>query len=195
MGNYARFLILFLLSSILYGCATLGIDIPYRNDPLTGGIDVSSSELLNIKLPAGLQRYPSHGFINVGENGEKEGLETFRGNINGVSANMALFDALHQANWQLLLSLRKGDRSIAIYGKDAKLALIALHRQGMLTILEIWAGRRLPEGSSLRLEQENYGDAEKSFAPEEYGPLDGNSSDDKPGTVERWGGKLEEREL
>lgn len=180
---------------IFTGCAALGIDIPYQNDPLTGGIDASTSELLNINLPAGLQRYPSHGYISTNELGEKEGLETFRGNINGISANMALFNSLHQSNWQLRLSLRKGDRSIAIYEKNSRLALLAFHRQGMLTILEIWAGQRLPDGASLGIQENIYGDAEKSLAPEEYGPLDDSSNDEKPGVYERWGNTLEEREL
>lgn len=194
MKQICRLVCCAVLALALAACAPLGIEGPFRNDPLTGGINASISELLNITLPAGLQRYPSHGFVRIGENGRKEGLETFRGNMDGVAANLNIFNSLHQKGWQLRLSLRKGDRSIAIYENAGELALVAFHRQGMLTILEIWAGPRLGDGAVLSAPGGNMEDEpESSIAGEEYGPIDGRES--KEGVVEKWGGGLEEREL
>lgn len=196
--KYLKIFSLLLLSVFFVpGCAQLGIDNPFSNDPLTGGVDTSTSKLLGVKIPAGLQVYPSHGYVETTPTGARQGLETYRGNIDQTAAALNLFNTLQQHTWELKLSLRKGDRSIALYQRDNDFAVIAFHRQGMLTILEIWAGPKLPPGSVLGY-QKNYEneDSGVSLPGEEYGPLeDEKNATPQQGTVEQWGGKLEEREL
>ena len=60
----ARLVILALLFAlwVLPGCGGIRVKGPFANDPLTGGMDTASSQLLDIRLPAGMQRYSSHGF-------------------------------------------------------------------------------------------------------------------------------------
>lgn len=192
----------FMLGILIAGCSSLGLQSPFPNDPLTGGVDAKSSALLGIPIPSGLQRYPSHGFIATGASGGREGLETFRGYIDGKAASLNLFNTLRQHGWELKLSLRKGDRSVTLYQRDKEFAIITFHRQGMLTILEIWVAPELPPGSVLSYQNGNGTngiegeESDISLPGEEYGPLDEKESRPARGAVEQWGGsKLEEREL
>ena len=152
---------------------------------------VTSSQLLNVPLPSGMQRYASHGYMNYGADGEREGLETLRGNVDASRAAQSMFTALQSQGWQLRLSQRKGDRSLYVYDKGNSLAVLAFRRQTVLTILEIWVGSRLPDGSALSLPGGSDSGAELSG--EEYAPL-GNESGQStptpppvPGTTEQWG--------
>lgn len=206
----------FVLLAALSGCAGLGVQSPFGNDPLTGGTDTSTSALLNVPVPAGFQRYSSHGFSRLNASGGREGLETLRGNVDEGAAEQAMFSALRGTGWQLRLALRKGNRSIQAYSRDKELAVLVYRRQGMLTILEIWVGQRLPDGATLDLPGEDGGlNGSAELAGEEYGPLDpasagpdaaagspaarsGGSVAPVPGAVETWGGstpELEERAL
>lgn len=173
----------------------MGIQNPFANDPLTGGTDTTTSSLLDINLPTGLQRYSSHSFLQTSANGSKEGLETLRCSINANTIALDMFNNLKAQNWQMRMFQRKGQRALYLYQKDADYAALVFRPQGALTILEIWRGPQLADGAQLSFapaftpNDEN----EVSIAPEEYGPLEKN----KPiGPEERWGNnKLEERDL
>ncbi len=196
--------------SLLQGCASMGVGAPFSNDPLTGGVDTATSALLNVPLPAGLQRYASHGYSALNADGGREGLEVLRGRVNAGAAAMELFTALKSHGWQLRLSLRKEDRLLQVYEKAGEMAVLAFRSQAMLTILDIWLGRRLPEGATLQMPDDpglTGGGAE--LPGEEYGPLDGAGEPDAggaasstttapaPGTGEEWGaqGGVRERTL
>lgn len=114
------------------GCASMGVGNPFSNDPLTGGADAASSQLLNVPLPTGMQRYASHGYMNYGADGEREGLETLRGNVDASQAAQSMFTALQSQGWQLRLSLRKGDRSLYVYDKGNSLAAVRRPGQKVL---------------------------------------------------------------
>lgn len=195
-----------LLFAAATGCASLGVGSPFNNDPLTGGAAAGVSQLLDVPLPVGMERYASHGYLAYGADGSREGLETLRGNVDASQTAQSLFTALQSQGWQLRLSLRKGDRAVYVYEKGPALAVLAFRRQTVLTILEIWSGSRLPDGASLSLP------GSESPAPElpgeEYPPLDNNGAAEPaasprpaPGTTEEWGsgtagsGGLQERSL
>ena len=191
-------------SGLLPGCASMGLENPFSTDPLTGGVDTGTSALLNVPLPAGLQRYSSHGYTTTGAGGAREGLEMLRGRVNAGATAMELFMALKSHGWQLRLALHKEDHLLQIYEKGTEMAVLTFRGQGALTILEIWAGQRLPDGATLEMpvDEPGLGDGGAELAGEEYGPLDGASSGGgaasggssaAPGTVEQWG--VEERAL
>lgn len=194
MPHLIKCLLAIMVICLLGGCGYLGIESPFRTDPLTGGENAVSSLLLDVRLPAGLQRYPSHGFINNGVNGSREGLETFRGNISSQVAAIDLYNELHARGWEMRLNLRKGDRSVMLYEKGNDLAILTFHRQGVMTVLEIWAGQRLADGALPGTgEVQSMEEPHVELPGEEFGPLD--ESSEKPGKVEQWGSTLEEREL
>ena len=180
------------LAILLSACANMEFSNPFTSDPFTGGQDATTSILLETPVPHGVQRYSSHGFIATGENGANNGLETFRGNIDGNAAAVNLFNSLHAAGWDLRMQNRKGDRAIYVYQKGNDIAAVVFRRQGMLTIMEIWRGPGLEKGAVLdNLEHE---EPLPSIAGEQFGPL--NDTPEKPGATENWGtGKVEEKEL
>lgn len=171
----------------------MGMENIFHNDPLTGGRNMGTSPLLGVTIPAGLQIFTTHGY----RKGTTEGLEIYRGNVNEQAAASALFNTLNNAGWQLRLSLSKGFKAIYLYQRDNDFAVLSFHKQGLLTVLEIWRGPRLAEGASLTFDSEPAIDESESYnslAGEEYGPLEKGS---KGSAEERWGGNspLEEREL
>ena len=188
---------------LLSGCASMGLENPFANDPLTGGVDTATSSLLNVPLPAGLQRYSSHGYTVTNASGAREGLEVLRGHVNAGATAMELFSALRSHGWQLRLALHKDDHMLEVYEKGAEMAVLTFRSQAVLTILEIWVGQRLPDGAVLEMpaHTEDAGEGGVELAGEEYGPLDGSGvsegapggSSPAPGTVEQWG--VEERSL
>lgn len=190
-------------AGLLPGCASLGLENPFSTDPLTGGVDTGTSALLNVPLPAGFQRYASHGYTTTSAGGAREGLEVLRGRVNAGAAAMELFTALKSHSWQLRLALHKEDHQIQVYEKGAEMAVLTFRGQGALTILEIWTGQRLPDGATLEIpvDDPGLGDGGAELAGEEYGPLDGASPggdavggpSPAPGTVEQWG--VQERTL
>lgn len=184
-----------ILMLCLAGCNLFGGKI--SNDPFTGGVNISTSNLLDIPLPAGLQIYPSHGFIqNI--NGAKQGLETLRGYINLQDTARSLFNTLKANGWQLRAACRKGEKAFYLYQKAGEYCAITFRPQGALLILEIWRGQTLPEDAQPTfapypaLEEEGH----NSIAPEEYGALTPGAKDETS-PAENWGnsGQLEEREL
>lgn len=196
-------LALFACAVLLSGCASMGLENPFASDPFTGGVDTTTSALLNVPLPAGLQRYPSHGYSATTSGGAREGLEVLRGNVNAGACAMELFSALKSHGWQLRLALHKDGHMLEVYEKGTEMAVLTFRSQAMLTILEIWLGERLPDGATLEMPLEDPGvsGGGAELAGEEYGPLNeaeessggGSAPAPRPGTVEQWG--VEERAL
>ena len=188
---------------LLSGCASMGLENPFANDPLTGGVDTATSSLLHVPLPAGLQRYSSHGYTATNAAGAREGLEVLRGHVNAGAAAMEIFSALKSHGWQLRLALHKESHMVEVYEKGAEMAVLTFRSQAMLTIIEIWVGQRLPDGATLEMpvQPEDSAESGVELTGEEYGPLDDSGSPagssgasaPAPGTVEQWG--VEERSL
>ena len=145
--NCCKYFALCLLSCALCGCAAF--ENLFSRDPLTGGVNAGASELLGCPVPGGMQLYPSHSVSGAGPTGAAEGLETYRGSMTPAAAGLAMHNNLKQAGWQLRLSLRGGNRYLYVYALGNRLAVVAIHTQGMLTIMEIWTGEALPDGSEL----------------------------------------------
>ncbi|MDR3359009.1 MAG: hypothetical protein LBN96_09240 [Desulfovibrio sp.] len=179
MSRFAVFVFALLLAAI-QGCNGLGIRNPFHGDPLTGGSEAAASGLLDIPLPSGMKRYPSHGYQTYGAHGGREGLESLRGNIDLSGAIQSLHASLVRQGWQLRISLRKGDRAVQIYERGNVSALLNFRRQTVMTILEIWVGGRLPDGSMPNLADGHDGQAAPEGGSESLTPV--------PGTVEQWGG-------
>lgn len=173
-------LFLLLACIALCGCVIPG-QSAYVNDPFTGGVDSSTSRLLNISMPGGLQLYPSHS--RLGGGARIEGLETWRGHVDESVCARQLYDRLVQAGWQMRMSQTAGSRAIYVFEKNDTMAAITFQAQGMLTILHIWGGARLGDGAAFMKSHEN--EPLVSLPGEEYAPA--------TGTEERWG--VEEKEL
>lgn len=181
----SKFALLFLMLWLPAGCSLPGSSNFFGIDPVSGGVDAPTSQLLDAPLPAGLQRYAGHGFITSGLSG-KEGLEILRGPVDSRAAALTLFNTLKTHGWQLLGAQRKNSRAAYLYGKNGEHVILSFRPQGNLTIVEIWRASQLPPDSELP--GGPGGDAEISLGGEEYGPLDEGAP-----IEEKWG--VEEKEL
>lgn len=172
----------------LFLCACSGFNSFYNRDPLTGGVNVVHSATLGVPIPPGMQFYPSHSSRDTGSGDSS--LETYRGALSPATAALNTHNNLKRDGWQLRLASRTGDRWLDVYAKGDRLAIVALRRQGMLTIMELWTGQGLPDGAELILDAPasaiDRAD-ENCPADEEAGAIEENDSPE----VETWG--LEER--
>lgn len=145
-------LVLLAVLATIQGCASIGLENPFSNDPLTGGTDASTSQLLGVPVPAGMQRYASHGFQDFGPGGGRQGLEVLRGQVNTAFAAQIMYSGLQSQGWQLRLALRKGTRAVYVYDRGAAMAVLTFESQAVLTIMNIWTGDRLPDGAPLPMQ-------------------------------------------
>ncbi len=191
------------------GCADMGLSNPFANGApaiTNNGVEVAQSDLLGIVLPSGMRRFPSHGYRLSNLNGG-EGLEVLRGNIGGGALMNSLHTALSAQGWNVRSCWRKDDRILSVYESASRVAVIRISAQAMLSVLEIWAGTRLPDGSPLNIPfsvPSNRGSApapgsdaggfEPEGAPQDWG---GTSPGMSPSPSGGWGdsGGLEERTL
>ena len=140
------------LLATLPGCASIGLENPFSNDPLTGGTDTATSQLLGVPTPAGMQRYGSHGFQDFGPGGGRQGLEVLRGQVDTGFAAQIMYSGLQGQGWQLRMALRKGARAVYVYDRGATMAVLTFESQTMLTVLNIWVADRLPDGAPLPMQ-------------------------------------------
>lgn len=178
-------IIILSLLTLFAGCSTF--QNPFTRDPFTGGKNVSRSSLLDITLPPGFQLYPSHSKVVIPE---VEGMETYRGYTGESEAAYSVFESLKASGWQLRLSLRTDGRAVYLYQNDSSSVILVFRKQGMLTIMEIWKGNKLPDNSVIeQMTQHNLPSVESGMFGEEFGPEDETTS------VYEWGQNLEERNL
>lgn len=199
------------LAAMLAGCSSMNISNPFSNDPLTGGVDAGTSQLLGVPTPAGMQRFPTHGYQTAGSGGA-QGLEVFRGDADMGFAAQIMYTGLQGQGWQLRMAQRKGGHAVYVYEKGSSLATLVLERETMGTLLFIWVSDRLPDGAALPRQENtgtgsyggagntgNTGGKGTSTYNESYGGGGGVNSTPKPGFTESWGGGnkggLQERNL
>lgn len=138
------------------GCADMGISNPFAGGApsiTNNGVEVAQSDLLGVVLPSGMRRFPTHGYRTSGVNGG-EGLEVLRGSVGGGALMSSLHTGLSAQGWNVRSCWRKDDRIMCVYENPTRMAVIRISSQAMLSLLEIWAGTRLPDGRPLNIPAE-----------------------------------------
>ena len=196
-----------LLAAQMAGCSSMDISNPFSNDPLTGGVDAGKSQLLGVSIPAGMQRFPTHGYQTAGTGGA-QGLEIFRGDADMGFVAQIMFSGLQSQGWHLRMAQRKGVRGVYVYERGSTVATLTVERQTVGTVLAIWVADRMPDGATLPMQENTgasgYGGGNSgggsgtSGYSESTGGGGGMNSSPKPGFTETWGGNkggLQERNL
>ena len=201
-----------LLAALMAGCSTMEISNPFTNDPLTGGVDTGKSQLLAVSTPAGLQRFPTHGYQVPGTGGT-QGLEIFRGDVDIAFAAQAMYNGLQSQGWHLRQAQRKGIRGVYVYERGSSIATLTVEREAVGTVLAIWVADRMPDGAAFPMQENTgasgYGGGSGSSGSSANGGTSGYSestgggggmnSAPKPGFSESWGGSnkggIQERNL
>lgn len=129
------------------GCADLGISNPFESTPAA-----TSSQLLGISLPAGMELSTQHCARTTGSDGQPQGMETAYGQADRMQVAQSLFNTMQGAGWNVRMSLRKADRIMLAFENGNRLAVISLYSQTVYScVAEIWVSEKLPDGSSLNL--------------------------------------------
>ena len=200
-----------LLAALMAGCSTMEISNPFTNDPLTGGVDTGKSQLLAVSTPAGMQRFPTHGYQVPGTGGT-QGLEIFRGDVDMAFAAQAMYNGLQSQGWHLRQAQRKGIRGVYVYERGSSIATLTVEREAVGTVLAIWVADRMPDGAAFPMQENSgasgYGGGSGSSGSSASGGTSGYSestgggggmnSAPKPGFSESWGnnkGGVQERNL
>ena len=201
-----------LLAALMAGCSTMEISNPFTNDPLTGGVDTGKSQLLAVSTPAGMQRFPPHGYQVPGTGGT-QGLEIFRGDVDMAFAAQAMYNGLQSQGWHLRQAQRKGIRGVYVYERGSSIATLTVEREAVGTVLAIWVADRMPDGAAFPMQENSgasgYGGGSGSSGSSASGGTSGYSestgggggmnSAPKPGFSESWGGSnkggIQERNL
>ena len=199
-----------LLAALMAGCSTMEISNPFTNDPLTGGVDSGKSQLLAVSTPAGMQRFPTHGYQVPGTGGT-QGLEIFRGDVEMGFAAQTMYTGLQGQGWHLRMAQRKGVRGVYVYERGSSIATLTIEREAIGTVLAIWVADRMPDGATLPMQENTgasgYGGGSGSSSgagggtsgfSESTGGGGGMNSAPKPGFSESWGsnkGGIQERNL
>ena len=204
-----------LLAALMAGCSTMEISNPFTNDPLTGGVDTGKSQLLAVSTPAGMQRFPTHGYQVPGTGGT-QGLEIFRGDVDIAFAAQAMYNGLQSQGWHLRQAQRKGIRGVYVYERGSSIATLTVEREAVGTVLAIWVADRMPDGAAFPMQENSgasgYGGGSGSSGSssgssgggtsgysESTGGGGGMNSAPKPGFSESWGGSnkggIQERNL
>lgn len=200
-----------LLAALMAGCSSMEISNPFSNDPLTGGVDTGKSQLLAVSTPAGMQRFPTHGYQVPGTGGT-QGLEIFRGDVDMGYVAQTMHNGLQSQGWHLRQAQRRGVRGVYVYERGNSIATLTIEREAIGTVLGIWAADRMPDGAALPM-QENTGatgytsgggsssgggGGGTSGYSESTGGGGSMNSAPKPGFSESWGGNkggIQERNL
>ena len=92
--NHTRSKNVILLLSLGMRIAPCGCANVHRNlspaIPLQGGQNATTSILPSVPLPAGMQRYASHGYIRLAYGAAPGSIETYRGNVDSAAAAMTM---------------------------------------------------------------------------------------------------------
>jgi len=136
-----------LLAALMAGCTSMEISNPFSNDPLTGGVDTGKSQLLGVSTPAGMQKFPTHGYQTSGAGGA-QGLEIFRGDADMGFVAQIMFTGLQGQGWHLRMAQRKGTRAVYVYERGSTVATLTVEREAVGTVLAIWVADRMPDGAT-----------------------------------------------
>lgn len=171
-GPRASISLIALLAFLLAGCSALEsgeFSNPFPANPFTGGEPVGTSRLLGLSVPGGMELYASHGFEGSAQDGSSQGLEVMRGYISAPEAASYMFSGMRGQGWNLRQSVSRESQSLQVYEKGDRMATILMRPQAALTIMEIWTGPRLPDGSVLQNRHDFSPDT--SISPEVYPPI------------------------
>ena len=170
-------------------------------------MDAGKSQLLGVSIPAGMQRFPTHGYQTAGTGGA-QGLEIFRGDADMGFVAQIMFSGLQSQGWHLRMAQRKGVRGVYVYERGSTVATLTVERETVGTVLAIWVADRMPDGATLPMQENtgasgygggsNSGGSGTSGYSESTGGGGGMNSSPKPGFTETWGGNkggLQERNL
>ena len=128
----------------LSGCADMNIANPFDTSPSNPN-DFYFEQFTDIPIPRDLSVDLARTFVSVTADGTKIGLVTTKGRVEQLSLSTAMINNMVNQGWSLR-SMVNGPKSLQVYEKDGRFAILYFYEQTMSTAMEIWVSTRLPDG-------------------------------------------------
>lgn len=136
---------LFLLAALaLPGCADMNISNPFESTRDVN--EVYFDQFPDVPIPSDMSIDRSRSLVSVGPDGTKVGLLTAEGRVERLSLSNALIQNMSKQGWSLR-GLVAGNKTLQLYEKDNRYAVIYIYDQLASAGMEIWLATRLNEGA------------------------------------------------
>ena len=181
-------LITLLLS--LTGCADLDIPNPFETKT-SDGSEIYFDQFPDVPLPRDMSVDVSRSLISVAQDGTKTGLVTVEGRVDKPSLANAMISNMHRQGWNLRGAVI-GTKTIHLYEKGERYAVIYYYDQTTTAAMEIWVMTRLADGvlptiGGSTTGAGGLGSAGGSSPPSFYLTPDANASGSSAGGVHQQG--------
>lgn len=134
-----------LVVMLLSGCADMSMNISNPFDTTSDVNDVYYDQFPDIAIPSDMSIDRTRSLVSTSQDGTKIGLLTVQGRVERSSLSNALMQHMLRQGWTLRGSLT-GSKTMHIYEKDQRYAVIYLYDQLTKTAMEIWVATHLADG-------------------------------------------------
>lgn len=129
---------------LLPGCADMTLSNPFETTSDVN--EVYYDQFPDIAIPADMSVDRSRTLISVAQDGTKVGLLTVEGRVERSSLSTAIMQNMSKRGWALR-GIVAGNKTMQLYEKDQRHAVIYLYDQVTTTAMEVWVTTRLNEGA------------------------------------------------
>lgn len=133
--------LLFLLAS----CSSIGFENPFETSATSSdrsAAETYMAQFEDVPIPSDLKVERSRSLVTTAQNGMRVGLVTVSGRVEINSLNNAMVNNMSNNGWALRGS-SSGSKTMQIYEKPERLAVIYTYEQTIDTIMEVWVVQRL----------------------------------------------------
>ncbi len=134
-----------ILVMLLSGCADMGMNLSNPFDTTSDVNDVFYDQFPDIAIPSDMIIDRTRSLVSTSQNGTKIGLLTAQGRVERSSLSNALMQHMLKQGWTLRGAVT-GGKTMHIYEKDQRYAVIYLYDQITKTAMEIWVATHLANG-------------------------------------------------
>lgn len=135
--------------------------------------DVYYGNFPDICIPNDMAIDHSRTLVSVGHDGEKIGLLTFEGRVDQISLCSAMIHNMCRQGWTLR-GVIDGKRTIQLYEKKGRYAILYIYGQKISTAIEVWVLSHLDDGVYQQGSTTDHIDEPYHY----YSPSDINSNDE-----------------
>ena len=129
---------------LLPGCADLNISNPFEQNTASGN-EVYYDQFSDVPIPRDMSVDSKRSLISVAQDGTKTGLLTVEGRVDKPSlANAMILNMNRQGG--SLRGAAIGDKTMHLYEKDNRFAVLYFYDQTTTAAMEIWVLTRLADG-------------------------------------------------
>lgn len=129
---------------LLPGCADLNISNPFEQNTASGN-EVYYDQFSDVPIPRDMSVDSKRSLISVAQDGTKTGLLTVEGRVDKPSLANAMILNMNRQGWSLR-GAAIGDKTMHLYEKDNRFAVLYFYDQTTTAAMEIWVLTRLADG-------------------------------------------------